>query len=908
MSTFGGCQRANMSDYSSLCRYWGKTGDNGEWHSAVHHMLDVGCVAERLISDRMGSGFRTFFANEIGIAADRAPRWAGFLVALHDLGKISPGFQHKVPERCPAGMTIDQTALADHGVISYCALSAILERGFTNLDHSNSIARALGGHHGVFSRAAVDELRVGAGKGHWVSEREAAAEAIRLAFGVDWQELHCSERPLSGAWLMALAGLTSVADWIGSDKSHFTFTNGVGSVAADYLNMRRLLAGSALDAVGFRVPPVCSTQPFKTLFGFAPNSIQDACARIAEDSKGPALILVEAPMGGGKTEAALYAATIFQRECGTAGVYFALPTQATSNQMLQRMTQFLKSQFPAGDTNLMLLHGLASLNETFGELRASAGSDPIKEDSAIYDQTGDTGRSAETAARKGRVQAQEWFCGRKRGLLSPYAVGTVDQALLGVLSVKHMFVRLFGLASKTVIIDEVHAYDAFTSTILDRMLSWLGALGCPVVILSATLPGKRRNELLAAYSNQTVDFETMPNYPRVFGVARNGFKTAVALPVEHPRTVFLEATAGGTDGALNTLAARLAKGGCAAWICNTVNSAQETFKRLLIDDRFKGAEKILFHARFPVEQRLKIEERVVKTFGKMGERPSKAVVVATQVIEQSLDLDFDVMISELAPIDLLLQRVGRLHRHTLRDAERPAAVKTPVLMWLKPELNAKQQPDFRGSAIVYAPYILAKTLSLLQGLQEPKLDLPGDIERSIETVYCCKEESGSDMFELMNEYKEGSRSRGNVAKQWLLPVSDSEDGFFTEMNEPQFDADEDATAQKLTRYSEQPSLTLICAFRVGEETSLTPDGSEPLNMDTKPGRAQLQRLLQRSVKISNPFWYRYFAKQPTPMAWIDTALLRQCRFAVFEHECIKENEKVLRISDELGLTYSKKET
>ena len=183
------------------------------------------------------------------------------------------------------------------------------------------------------------------------------------------------------------------------------------------------------------------------------------------------MLIVEAPMGEGKTEAAWYAAATWDRR-GGQGTYVALPTMATSNQMFERVGKFLEAD---SGGNLMLLHGKAALNDRFEKLRYAA---------EVYDHDDEKNPSA--------VVAEGWFASNKKhGLLAPYGVGTIDQALLAVLQTKHVFVRLFGLAGKCVILDEVHAYDAYMTTLMERLLRWLAALGCPVVLLARRCPRKR---------------------------------------------------------------------------------------------------------------------------------------------------------------------------------------------------------------------------------------------------------------------------------------------------------------------------------------------------------------------------------------------------------------------------------
>ena len=435
-------------------------------------------------------------------------------------------------------------------------------------------------------------------------------------------------------------------------------------------------------------------------------------------SDGPTLIvIVEAPMGEGKTEAALLIFDALAAR-GATGLYFALPTQATSNQIFGRVERFLRSTFPGETHGLHLVHGDAGLSDAYGALK-----DLAFKTRSVGGVAGDD---------QGPI-ADAWFARSKRALLAPIAVGTVDQALLGVLGVRHGFLRLHALAGKVVVIDEVHAYDTYTSELLDRLLSWLRALGATVVLLSATLPTARREALVRAFGATPALPES---YPRIT-VAREGPASSRSFAT---RRDHLPVSIVWQDRA--TLPARLAEalagGGCAVWIVNTVRRAQRTYLDLCkLRDRGllpPGITVDLLHARFPFDARAVRERRAEESFGPGEEnRPRAAILIGTQVLEQSLDLDFDLMVTEIAPVDLVLQRAGRLHRHKRKRA-RPSAVKQPALWIMIPEGDERPEgPVFGSSAYVYSEAILLRSWIALRECTE--VTLPTDIEPLIEAVY-----------------------------------------------------------------------------------------------------------------------------------------------------------------------------
>jgi len=443
--------------------------------------------------------------------------------------------------------------------------------------------------------------------------------------------------------------------------------------------------------------------PIVQRYGLRP--LQVAVEEIKPSLRQPSLVLIEAPMGEGKTEAAMSLAEHWSVALQQRGCYFALPTMATSNQMFGRVREFLEHRYEdsGNRVNLLLLHGRASLSEALRELASAA-----KHPQGICDDSGHI---------RGDVVASEWFTYRKRGLLAPFGVGTVDQLLMAVLPVKHVFVRLFGLAQKTVIIDEVHAYDAYMGVLLEHLLCWLRSLGTSVVLLSATLPKSRREALLSSYRGReqhessrpageissgsltaSVATKVAPPYPRLSWLDEHGqiqsrnFNASKRITLR----VVLQPYAVADWGPM--LRAALEHGGCAAIICNTVTRAQDVF--LALQPLFEVGELDLFHARFPFEEREERECRALAYFGRPKDldpslRPRR-VLVATQVIEQSLDIDFDLMVTELAPVDLVLQRSGRLHRHErIGDAARirPPGLESPTLWLLTPQWRNGCLPD-----------------------------------------------------------------------------------------------------------------------------------------------------------------------------------------------------------------------
>ena len=720
---------------------WAKTQSDKTSHSRTHcryqpllyHMLDVAAVAglvwdhclipqlRRRLEDSLGTDARTEIV---------------FLSGAHDLGKASPGFQKKkVPELSQHfGLQFsDNDQNRPHGFIS----AHVLKEALGSCSASAILGQIAGGHHGVFPRSA--ELRMGRdtlGNNCWKTARQELLQEFTDTVGFHLKQAQSRMDIVDPAVVPILAGFIPVVDWIGSNQDFFPCVAECGTPvatgASDYWTNAQDQAQRALEKLGW-LPAVtfADEAQFDAVFsGFTPNALQASAIEQASQQTCPYLMIVEAPMGHGKTEAALYAADMAMCRGFARGMYIAMPTQATGNAMFRRvLNDYLKQRGHQGKLNLQLVHGDALLAQV-GEVKE--GEVPEFNPKSIGDE--------------GDLEAQSWFTAEKRPLLAPFGVGTIDQSLLSVLQTKHWFVRLFGLARKVVIFDEVHAYDAYMSTILERLLHWLAEVDCTVILLSATLPEAKRQALAKAYSGRD-DGEHKP-YPRITLARPWHYPQDYAqeppvceeIPMGESRPVGLEIAKTDLASLTETLSKGLEHGGCAAVICNTVNRSIQVFKHLR--DNLRDTECLLFHARTLKMWRREREEEVLRKFGKGKKqadgtyanphRPTRAVLVATQVIEQSLDLDFDLMISEIAPIDLLLQRCGRLHRH---PRQRPAGLEMPQFIVLCDAQTAGPPPESFGESIefVYDRYILLRTWLTLR--ERDMIEVPAEIEALVEAVY-----------------------------------------------------------------------------------------------------------------------------------------------------------------------------
>lgn len=889
---------------------WGKTArgvmigqDEPRWHPLLCHMVDAAMVASRLWDYLLPPIIKDRVRTSLGVGtADEAGRWVAYFAGLHDLGKANPGFALRWGELAPRlldeGLRPASVAeTSPHGFVTAYLLGELLPSMGFSRPTAAAIGFAVGGHHGRFP-APLDlegiEDRVGSKR--WREAQRHLALALARVLQVDGLPPPPAALAQDNAFLMLVAGLTCVADWVSSNHAYFRFAGDTAQWPHYGRRSRRTALYALQDLGWFHRPVLVEPRPFPELFDVLPNPLQSTIEQIAGRLEGPSLVIMEYPMGGGKTEAALFLANALEARVGQQGIYVALPTMATSNQMFDRVAEFLASRSPTGRLNVQLLHGQADLNPHYARLRERGRRSrelPVIEDEEHSD---------------GHLLAAEWFTHRKQGLLAPFAVGTIDQALLAALDTKHYFVRLFGLAGKVVIVDEVHTYDVYMSSLLDRLISWLAAVGSSVILLSATLPARTRQQLLAAYARgrqqSTPSDRPEPGYPRVTWLSNRGVDS---LGVRGPasRRICLRSFSADDLAWMPALAEVLEQGGSAAVICNTVTRAQETYQAL--HAHFAAEELLLLHARYPYDERLRREQYVVRAFGKNADRrPYRCVCVATQVLEQSLDLDFDIMVTELAPVDLVLQRAGRVWRHPLTD--RPPGITEPALWLILPSVSGQGVPAFdRPTSTVYDPHLLFRSYLVLRS--RVTLNVPADIEPLVEAVYQNVEPPSDMPAELATYWHatadhllSGETRDRRKARIREIPEVDSD-----LMDVRAFGLDEEDVTiheshQALTRLG-GPSVTVVCVFERDGEVRLSADGGAPFPLDLKPDPEAIRALLGRALTLSfDPGLVRTILEQPVPLEWQATAHLRRHRLLRFATDgtCLVPGLS-LRLDPDLGL-------
>lgn len=772
--------------------FWGKARPDADavasYHPIAYHLLDVAACAKAIL--RVRPGIRAHAASLLGLPEDDAVRLLVVLIALHDLGKFAPAFQVQCPELWPAalgGCVPEQVRHSRHTRDGFTLWHRALEPsvirrlwpGGENV--LRALAPAIFGHHGtpVGDRMTSGTATQVMGKPGLAAALQCADVLLSLLHPepIDAPDLTVEGAARASWWV---AGLTTLADWIGSNQRWFPY---VAPLTADpslaiYWGRAQQAAAIAVRTAGLVAPASASPKSFEVLTTVAtPTPVQSWAAEVALP-EGPLLAVIEDVTGAGKTEAAQMLVHRLMSTGRASGAYWAMPTQATANAMYSRQAVLLRELFADdGDVrpSLVLAHGQQRLHDAFR--------------STVLDGTTEVGETKDPErACDDELPSSAWCAAfladdRRAALLADVGAGTVDQALLGVLPSRFNTLRLFALADKVLVVDEAHAYDAYMTIEVQELLRFHAALGGHAIVLSATLSQGQRASLCAAWLDGLAGARSYDR-PAVNGDA---FVHASAFPlatlVSGTACAVREFPLDAASWSCRKIGVRLvttveeaaayvveaSARGAVAWVRNTVDDCLAAAGEL----RARGILPIVFHARFAQGDRQRREDEIMKLFGKsdLGAERCGRVVVATQVIEQSLDLDFDAMVSDLAPVDLLLQRAGRLQRHHKRKR---ADGSTCELVVLAPTFLDDPPADwvggiFAGTAKVYKNVgVLWRTMRELK--DRSTIAIPDDLRSFVEQVY------GSDdipesLLKIAERAKGEERASASTANYVTLDVA-----------------------------------------------------------------------------------------------------------------------------------------
>jgi CRISPR-associated endonuclease/helicase Cas3 len=775
-------------EHELVFQYWGKAKPDylleQKWHPLAYHCLDVAAVA--------ASWWDVSSVVRSDTDAERLRAWVLFFTALHDLGKFDVRFQLKAPDALAAAwqplgkqdhrLSLKEISEFDHGWAGIAWAKQEYKQWVNHDDTDSEIwekwnpwLAAVTGHHGDFYTPAMAGLALDTDDALVEHDRHARVAFVNLLAQLFLAPaglcIKDAPPPCSDSAQCWLAGFCAVCDWVGSNTDVFKYQAPKPSATlVDYFDasVEKIQTDDVVHNFGL----LAKAMDYKGVSDLlkpeeSPRGVQ---VRVDSIPTVPGLTLIEAPTGSGKTEAALAYAWRLLEQGNADSIVFALPTQATANAMLTRTEEFAVKIF--GDANMVLAHGKRGFNKAFQRLVDSGQRRTVQ-------------GKVEAAA-----QCAAWLANsRKRVFLGQIGICTVDQVLLSVLPVRHKFVRGFGVNKSVLIVDEVHAYDAYMHGLLGEVLRRQKATGGSAILLSATLPAHVRAKLLGAWESSGINDAP---YPALWH-ATQGNAPCITVPDEHrpeQREVLTECLklpgAFPDESVIERIINAAEIGARVAVVMNLVDDAQR-LARLL-----RGKTTIdvdVFHARYRFIDRQQKEEAVKTKYGREAPRDGGRIVVATQVVEQSLDLDFDWMLTQICPVDLLFQRLGRLHRHQRKH--RPAGFELPRCTVLSVEGE-----DYGLHKLIYGnTRVLWRTEQLLVGTD--RIVFPEAYRIWIEQVYQRNDWADEPEKIALEHDVFSALQHGRTAEALRL----------TGLTVKSF-RDEEATANALTRDGEM-SLTVL---------------------------------------------------------------------------------------------------
>ncbi|MFN1193182.1 CRISPR-associated endonuclease Cas3'' [[Kitasatospora] papulosa] len=932
-------------------------------YALLFHLIDVGAVAGVLWDRFLTPSQREVISTGLSMSQERARSLVSFLAAMHDIGKLIPYFQSLEPA---ARMRLGEDLLANTGRVvempharasMHAGLHLLGELGFELGGNDSPAVRAaqcLGGHHGRFLQLDVD----GAASAHrvqailggpvWQDLRRRYTRLLWHLFGVD----EAPER-VSVEAAVLITGLTMVADRAASQRRYWVPNAHTPSFgAAEHHSRSRRQAAEEVERLGLARFPLDHI-PFATAHPglVEPNALQ---ASVMEElphlvaGRGSGIAVVTDAMGAGKSVTALEMARIFNEHCGTQGVIWLLPSTAAADQAYEVLDRYVRVHRPEY-APVTLVHHHSDLNEAYTSRRLSPEDTSVLDgppDDPFADDQDDLLAGDETECGPGAAGPDRWLRGRDNALLAQYTVTTTDQAQIAVLPVRHSALRMLALSGKTVVVDEAHALDPFSQLQLLRLLHWLGALNSPVVLLSATMPASTSTELVRAYLSGAgrtglhgVSFA--PGYPGwLFADAATATAHRMSQPAQEQQRAAQRRTARirirpityqrlGQAGRSPEAGERLAViadvlqpviryGGCAVVMCATVADAQDAYEYLRRIWTGPPHDLVLVHSRVRERRRQNTLGDLRHELGPVGPRPDRRVVVTTSLLDTSLDIDVDLMVSDLASLARLLQRLGRLGRFARRwtgQDRRPVwwdRDTSPTLTVLHPvnSFGATTLPP--GWGTVEPAVTLHETARLLPDLEKEPLVVPDDVQPLVEQVHGVTSGFAGEttrLQQLAAAHQTRTSRQQQLSAIHLIPppkrVSSLADLHRQHLT----------TAQAATRPGVLPRRLLPCYRGPDGTLNLDAAGLLPLPDQKHLSPRHLRSILEHTLPVPAAWVARASAPHQPPASWKQHPLLADTLLLPTEPVTREsEHEKGqrfghhwLRMDEELGLLHRKQQ-
>ena len=689
--------------------------------SLIDHMLETGITAKYLMKTNFYHLVHRL--SEIsGIDESRLQNQITFICAIHDIGKAHPVFQCKKNIKAEVVQKICANKLNQPVVNDYLRhekyAESIVKKLMCDDANTNSIAiikSIIGLHHQkeCIERPKRIDKDI---RDRWTDIQIFLYNKIKEYFPFERLEFpEFTNMENEFVFMSGILGILITSDWIASNESTFdrnyTYKNAIS--VDEYLERKKKEVLAFLSSENLIKSEFKQPIEFTEMFDIqTPRPVQNDVKDIVNQSN-LSLLLIESGCGSGKTEAALYAASVLGWKNNLSGLYMGLPTGTTAETIQSRVDDFMLSM----------------------------GMDKTK----IY--------SSKATLFHDSDEIPSWTDAAARRLIAHSAVGTVDQVMSVARNVKFSSVRLAGLSSKVLIIDELHAYDSFMLTTIIILLKMCRALNIPVILLSATLPLKTKKLIFHEVYNVS-DFEISQGYPLISGFDDKGnYFEKVSSSYEKNKDIRFETLPilDNKEEIAKVAIKNIEKGGCECVIMNLVKDAVDIYneiKKTKPDD----CELLLFHSSMSIDMRDEKTKRLLKIVGKnRSNRPKKLIIVSTQLLEQSMDVDFDYMITAIAPIDLIIQRAGRYHRHDDKGTIREKSNVDYAIQVLVPS-----DGDYKKNEMIYEKCFLEATHKELD--KRKAINIPLDVPDIVNIVY----EQQDNISKIHNNLSSSKSDMGNI--------------------------------------------------------------------------------------------------------------------------------------------------
>lgn len=741
----------------------------------VCHLLDTAAVASVVWDKVMSPQQRKTIASGLGLEGTSiAKQVVLFAAGMHDIGKANPHWQRrtlKTPSNhdslldevtgeylwLPENEFVEAGAEHQHnGAVFFSPYNGEIGTRLRSRPLRDVLSQCTQAHHGVFESLIPGEVlrrKVQFTSPESWREMQKEIEVVIL----DTLEISAESLESVTRWnepaLVLIAGIVVLADWIASREGFIQNLESFDLPAAHYQKSLHI-AHQFVAHFGLDKHPWKENLSWETMFpGFTtPNALQASIIDAIESKKvaGTGLMMLSAPMGAGKTETSLYAAAMLGKQVGANGIWVNLPTQTTSDAMFKRAVEVAPRIFDGNEHSVSLLHANSSISQAIEGFSKKGGF--VAENAISKNEQVETEQGCENNSN---LFISQFLVEKRLGGLSHISVGTVDQMLRATLRLKHNQLRWLGVTGNVVLIDEIHDFDAYTFGLIRKHIAWCGAYGIPVIAISATLSGESQRELVRAYWGQADIsprrlqgyLESIPDAgipsPAWFFASDTPSEIVHSAPIPspvYPHYIFNQSSPDSFIQGVEEIVRSNPKAQKLV-VCNTVSQAVETYEEL----QSRGEDVLLLHSRMSQARKMEIISRMLDKSGKPRVNSPPRVpytLVSTQIVQQSMDIDFDVLVTPLCPLNDLLQRVGRVHRHEQRGLRAEAYENAPQVHVLLPpslvqSLNEGVVPNSRtlNGLLPYSPWSMLSTLEILNRISNGESKFVWDAKGSMTETF-----------------------------------------------------------------------------------------------------------------------------------------------------------------------------